>query len=196
MLAGGAVNRLAFAVVCVASLLWVTSGLAAETDTTLWAALRSGEHVALVRHAIAPGTGDPPQFSLRDCSTQRNLSIEGREQAARIGARMRSNGIKTARVFASQWCRCLETASLLGLGQVTELPLLNSFYQQNERENVQNQALKKRLAGQSLNSPLLLVTHQVNITAISGFYPASGEIVIMRRSRDGKLSTVGTIRTE
>lgn len=196
MLVGGAVNRLAFAVVCVASLLWQTSGLAAETDTTLWAALRSGEHVALVRHAIAPGTGDPPQFALRDCSTQRNLSNEGREQAARIGARMRSNGIKTARVFASQWCRCLETASLLGLGQVTELPLLNSFFQQNERENVQNQALKKWLAGQSLNSPLLLVTHQVNITAISGVYPASGEIVIMRRSKDGKLSTVGTIRTE
>jgi 8-oxo-(d)GTP phosphatase len=196
MLVGDVVNRLAFTVLFVSSLLWASPGLAAETDTTLWTALGSGQHVAMVRHAIAPGTGDPPQFALRDCSTQRNLSNEGRDQAARIGARLHSNGITAARIFASQWCRCLETANLLGLGPVKELPMLNSFFQQAERANSQNQALKKWLAGQNLDSPLLLVTHQVNITAISGVYPTSGELVIMRRSVDGQLSTVGTIRTD
>jgi phosphohistidine phosphatase SixA len=192
---GHEMRFLAFAFVFLGSLLWGLPGIAGEIDAKLWAALRSGEHVALIRHAIAPGMGDPAQFSLRDCSTQRNLSDEGRDQAARIGTRIRAQGIQTARVFASQWCRCLETARLLKLGKVKELPILNSFFQHNERATQQNQALKEWLARQNLGRPLVLVTHQVNITAISGIYPASGELVIMRRAKSGQLSTVGTIKT-
>lgn len=168
----------------------------AQSDTALWKALRSGNHVALIRHAIAPGTGDPPQFGLRDCSTQRNLSDEGRDQAYRIGLRFRAQGIAAVQVYSSQWCRCLETASLLGLGDVQELPALNSFFSTSQREPVQTQALRKWLASQPHKPVVVLVTHQVNITAISGVYPASGEVVIMRRGKQGDLTTLGSIKMD
>src|SRR5688572_8550611 len=95
----------------------------AASDAAIWSALRSGEHFVILRHAVAPGVGDPEHFALGDCSTQRNLSRAGREQAARIGARLRENGIAQARVYSSQWCRASETATLLRLGLVTELTL-------------------------------------------------------------------------
>lgn len=190
LLSLGATFALAFDLLCTAP------ELSAAADAASWSALRSGGHVALLRHAIAPGTGDPPQFALRDCSTQRNLSDEGRDQAARIGARFRANGIQTARVFSSQWCRCVETARLLGLGPVGELPALNSFFQRYERRDPQMQALKEWLAGQNLEQPIVLVTHQVNIGALTNVYPASGELVIIRRSENGEISVVGTIKTD
>ena len=149
-----------------------------------------------MRHAIAPGTGDPANFALRDCSTQRNLSAEGRAQAAAIGDRFRANGMDAARVVSSQWCRCLETAQLLGLGPVEELPALNSFFRRSERREPQTQALRDWLAGQDLEHPLVLVTHQVNITALTGVYPASGQLVVLRRSDNGDISVVGSIRTD
>ncbi len=169
--------------------------LAAE-DEVLWRALGSPGHVALLRHALAPGTGDPAEFVLRDCSTQRNLSHEGRAQAARIGARFAANGIKQARVLSSQWCRCLETAKLLGLGPVEELPVLNSFFRRFERREPQTNGLKDWLAGQALDRPVVLVTHQVNITALTSVYPSSGELVVLRRAKDGALSVLGTIETD
>lgn len=172
------------------------SGASAAQEAALWQALASKGHVALLRHAIAPGGGDPPQFVLGDCARQRNLSEQGRQQAQRIGARFRKNGLDAARVFSSQWCRCLETARLLGLGPVTELPVLNSFFQRPERGNRQTKALEAWLADQDLDKPLVLVTHQVNITALTGVYPASGELVVIARSKDGKISTLGSIRTD
>lgn len=183
-------------------LFWVicsifsTQGLSLEFETALWNALHSGEHFALLRHAIAPGTGDPPQFTLGKCSTQRNLSDEGRNQAVKIGERFRANGIQKARVFSSQWCRCLETAKLLGLGPVQELPALNSFFRRYEREDLQTQMLIKWLAEQDFNEPLVLVTHQVNITALTDAYPASGELLIVEQSMAGEFSVVGSIETD
>lgn len=168
---------------------------AAETGA-LWQALRSGGHVALLRHALAPGTGDPADFALDDCRTQRNLSDEGRDQAGRIGARMRDNGIEAASVFSSQWCRCLETARLLALGPVEPLPLLNSFFRRPQRREAQNQELKEWIAARDFEVPTVLVTHQVNITALTGVYPASGELIVVRLEDDGDLSVAGTIRTE
>lgn len=145
---------------------------------------------------MAPGIGDPPNFALRDCSTQRNLSDEGRDQAYSIGLRFRANGIATAQVFSSQWCRCLETASLLGLGEIQELPSLNSFFSNGDREQAQIQALKKWLSGQRLKQPLVLVTHQVNITALTGVHPESGEVVLMRRDDKGVWTTAGIFKPE
>lgn len=139
-------RRIAAALVLALGLLDATDGLAASQDARLWRALGSAGHVALLRHAIAPGTGDPPDFSIGDCGTQRNLSDAGREQAARIGALFRANGIEAAQIFSSQWCRCLETAKRLGLGPVEELPSLNSFFQSPERRDRQNRALKEWLA--------------------------------------------------
>jgi phosphohistidine phosphatase SixA len=185
---------------CIAFVLLVlcysTPAVAASEEAALWRALASKGHVALLRHAIAPGTGDPPDFAVGDCSTQRNLSTEGRAQAKRIGARFRDNEIEKARVISSQWCRCLDTAELLGLGAVEELPLLNSFYQRTERRKPQTEALNKWLAGQELISPLVLVTHQVNISALTGVYVASGELVIIRIAKNGEIEVLGSIETD
>jgi phosphohistidine phosphatase SixA len=168
---------------------------ARESDT-LWRALASDQHVALLRHAIAPGTGDPKSFTLGDCTTQRNLSPEGRAQAARIGQRFRDNGITSARVYASEWCRTRETAGLLQLGAVEALPALNSFFASRSRAEAQTRALTRWMAHQDLSRPLVLVTHQVNITALTGVYPASGELVIVRLAENGTHRVVGTIKTE
>lgn len=190
-------GRLGKIVALVIPILFATapSGLAAE-KAALWRALASKGHIALMRHAIAPGTGDPSEFKIGDCGTQRNLSEEGRKQARQIGARFRENGIEAARIFSSQWCRCLETARLLGLGPVTELPFLNSFFQRSERRERQTQTLVKWLASQDLDGPLVLVTHQVNITALTGIYPASGELVVIRHSKNGNISIIGSIKTD
>lgn len=179
-----------------ATFLCLGPGPSAADSTALWDALRSDGHLALLRHAIAPGTGDPSTFVLDDCSTQRNLSDAGRYQAIRIGESFRANGIATADVYSSQWCRCRETAEHLGLGLVEELPILNSFFRHPEGGDAQTRALRKWLAGQSLDRPLVLVTHQVNITALTGIYPASGELVIIRLSDDGNITVVGSIETK
>ena len=173
-----------------------TPGMAAAEEAELWRALASRGHVALLRNAIAPVTGDPPDFAVGDCSTQRNLSQEGRAQAERIGDRFQDNGIEAARVVSSQWRRCLDTAELLRLGAIEQLPLLNSFYQCTERRKPQTEALNEWLAGQEILRPLVLVTHQVNISALGGVYVASGELVVIRITENGKLEVLGSIETE
>ena len=173
-----------------------TPVLSSDGDAVLWNSLRSGEHFALLRHAIAPGNGDPPGFELGSCRTQRNLSEEGRNQAVKIGKLFRENRIQTARVFSSQWCRCLETAKLLELGQVQALSFLNSFFNNYDYRESQTQKLTEWLNEQNLGQPLVLVTHQVNITALTNVYPGSGELVIIRRSKTGEFTVVGTIKTK
>jgi hypothetical protein len=113
------------------------SNAGAEEQAALWSELGSGNHFAMLRHAIAPGTGDPPGFDLNNCRTQRNLSEEGRIQSRLIGQRFRDQGLSEVLVFSSQWCRCLETAKLLNLGEVEELPTLNSFFADFSREEEQ-----------------------------------------------------------
>ena len=181
---------------CVAILLCAPLASAQESEQMLWEKLRAGTHFAMLRHALAPGFGDPENFTLGDCATQRNLSDEGREQARRIGERFRDNAIVSVDVYSSQWCRCRETAELLGLGEVSDLPALNSFFQRYEREEGQMRELGQWLAGQDYSSPLLLVTHQVNITSLTGVFPQSGELVVVRRSDNGDFSVAGTIRTD
>lgn len=145
----------------------------------------------LLRHALAPGTGDPPGLRLGDCSTQRNLSAEGRAQAGRIGALFRDRGIAQASVHSSEWCRCLDTAALLDLGAVTPQPLLNSFFGSPEDGEAQTAALRSWLAGRGSNLPLVLVTHQVNITALTSVVPRSGELVFVALDAGGKARVIG-----
>jgi broad specificity phosphatase PhoE len=153
-----------------------------------WAALRQGGHVALIRHALAPGTGDPAGFTPGACDTQRNLSEEGREQARRIGDLFRENGIPQARVFTSAWCRSRETAELLRLGPVTALEPLDSFFRRRSEGDDQTRALADWIAEQDALPPIVLVTHQVNITALTGVFPGSGEILIV--GREGESTVV------
>ena len=182
-------------IVSVAPTLLAPDSAGAE-GSSLWNALQSPGHVALIRHSIAPGNGDPSAFELDDCRTQRNLSEEGRIQAKLIGERFRSNGIARARTLSSQWCRCRETAELLDLGTVEDLPILNSFFQSFMDRDRQTQELVDWLLSQTLKEPLLLVTHQVNITALTNVYPSSGEIVVIHRSDKGKISVVGSLNID
>ncbi len=168
--------------------------LAAE-DTALWQKLGDGAHFAMIRHALAPGVGDPGPFALRDCSTQRNLNDEGRAQAARIGDMFRAHGIDAAKVYSSQWCRCLDTARLMDLGAVTEMPAINSFYQRAENRAPQLAAFDTWLRDAELSTPTVLVTHQVVISAVTGDYASSGEIIVVKRAADGAVSVVGRIET-
>ncbi|WP_454017616.1 histidine phosphatase family protein [Azospirillum sp. Marseille-Q6669] len=143
--------------------------------------------IILMRHAEAPGVGDPPNFQLRDCATQRNLDANGREQARRVGDRLRSLAVGGATVYSSQWCRCLETARLLDVGAVRELPVLNSFFERREEQDAQMASLRRFLAGLPADgAPVVLVTHQVVVTALTGVFPASGESVLLRANGTDK----------
>ena len=157
-------------------------------------AVRTGKAFAIMRHALAPGFSDPAGFDVDDCSTQRNLSDEGRAQARAIGATFRKGGISEASVFSSAWCRCLETARLLGLGPVAKLPPLNSFFEARERRDAQTSALRDWLMDYKQEKPLVLVTHQVNITALTGSYTSSGETVIARIDENGRVAVLGSIK--
>jgi len=158
---------------------------AAQSPEIIWQALKKGEALALIRHSHAPGTSDPPGFLLRDCSTQRNLSEDGRIQSRKIGNFFRAQGINEASVYSSQWCRCLETARLLGLGPVEELPALNSFFEEPARGPEQTAKIRTFFSTPSQQGPVILVTHQVNITALTGAVPSSGEIIIFEKDENG-----------
>jgi len=164
-------------------------------DEALLASLQKPGHVALMRHAWAPGTGDPDIFDIDHCDPQRNLSSQGREQAKAIGARLRSLGISKAQVYSSRWCRCLETAALLGLGPVQALAPLNSFFRAFHREAEQTEALRQWLKEPWDAGPRILVTHQVNITALTGIFPQSGEILVLNVRDLSAIEVVGRVAT-
>lgn len=152
----------------------------------------------MIRHAVAPGSGDPAGFVIGDCATQRNLSDRGRDQAQAIGEWLRSRGVaSSARVYSSQWCRCLETAELLGLGPVTELPALNSFFQRPEDRGPNLAALRMFLAKQPADGKLIvLVTHVVTISAIAGQGVSSGDGMLLQLDGDGGYQVLGRIGFE
>jgi broad specificity phosphatase PhoE len=164
---------------------------AQATQDIAWTQLRQGVAVALIRHAIAPGLGDPPGFRVDDCTTQRNLSQEGRDQARRIGEFFHEKGVKETSVYSSQWCRCLETARLLALGPVKELPALNSFFEDRSTDEAQTKQIRKFITSLPTGKPVIMVTHQVNITALTDIVPSSGEIIIFQLTQDGQGKVLG-----
>ena len=171
----------------------VTIALSENKELSWSPSLYEQRNIYLLRHALAPGMGDPEEFNVEDCSTQRNLSADGRKQAFRIGVRFRDNGIKTAYVVSSQWCRCLETAKLLGFGNITENQILNSFFDQFHLQDKRTASLRDWLLSYQLDVPLILVTHQVNITALTGIYPTSGEAVVVKVINGDSIKALGTI---
>ncbi len=149
-----------------------------RADEAGWAALARPGAIAVMRHAIAPGTGDPPEFRLGDCATQRNLDALGRAQAKRIGAEMRARGVTFDRVLTSEWCRARETAELLDVGPVEVLPALNSFFGDRGMREARTREAYTFLRGQAQGQRVLLVTHQVNATALTGAFLGSGALVV------------------
>jgi len=166
----------------------------ADEAETAWTALRAGRHVAPMRHTEAPGgVGDPPGFRLDDCATQRNLSAKGRADAARIGARLRSELIAVERIVSSQWCRCMDTATLLELGPVETEPTFGNVVVLREQATsliAGARAVIDKWAGSGI---LLVVTHGANIRALTGIAPASGEIVVVRSGSGGHTEPVGRL---
>lgn len=148
-------------------------------------ALRRGGCALLLRHAATdPGVGDPADFRLGDCATQRNLSAEGREQARRIGAWFAVRALRPARVRSSPWCRCLDTARL-AFGRADAFEPLASFFGEAQRRESQTAALRETLAALPARGFEVWVTHQVNITALTGEGIAMGGAVVLRGARDG-----------
>jgi len=166
-----------------------------DQEVSFWAAVNTGSTFVLMRHALAPGNSDPDNFDVNDCATQRNLSQAGRNQAKTIGERLKKNAQVELTVFSSQWCRCLETARQLGLGEVAPLPSLNSFYQRYEREKQQTESTVDWMSKRNAKGSAVLVTHQVNITELTGIYPDSGEMVVVKIADGGVVQVLGRLRT-
>jgi phosphohistidine phosphatase SixA len=164
--------------------LTLTSGPTAAANATpdenvAWQALKEGKALLVLRHALAPGFGDPESFQLEDCSTQRNLNAEGRSQARAWQPFLAARGINEARVFSSQWCRCMDTANGMGMGPVTEWPSLNSFFQGRGDRSLQTQQTIEQVNAMAPGKPIIMVSHQVNITALARVSPSSNEGVII-----------------
>jgi phosphohistidine phosphatase SixA len=170
--------------------VWIVAG-AAQADEALWARLRDGGLVVMVRHATAPGVGDPPGFRLGECATQRNLSDAGRAEARRIGEAFRRERVPVAEVRSSEWCRCRETAEL-AFGRYTPWPPINSFFADRGTAAVQTEAVHALAARTGPRGNTVLVTHQVNITAATGVYPQPGEMVVLQPAGD-RLEVVGRL---
>lgn len=150
--------------------------------------------VLMLRHALAPGTGDPPGFRLDDCSTQRNLDDTGRRQAGKLGRQIAAVGITSASVYSSQWCRCIETARLLQLGQVATLPALNSFFGRPHDRETSIASLRAFLARLPPDGPLVvLVTHQFTIGAFTDAGTPSGGGSIFQLNGSGAPLWLGTL---
>ena len=175
-------------------LTFLLAASSSSAQTEVIERLKLGGHILMIRHALAPGSGDPPNFTISDCSTQRNLDESGRTQAQRIGMWLRANGIKSARIYSSQWCRCLETAKLIDIGPVQELPALNSFYEKIEEREPNLQALNQFISQQPTDGKLIiLVTHFVTISAIAKIAVTSGEGVLLELQKEMPYSVVGRL---
>ena len=135
--------------------------------------------VIFLRHALAPGSGDPKNFDLDNCQTQRNLNETGRRQAQAIGKRIAAAKLNLAGIYSSEWCRCLETARLLDLGAVIPFDGLNSFYQNHAPRDTTLSKLHSKLANLPLNGgPVIMVTHYVTIKAVANIAAPSGGAVL------------------
>ncbi len=165
--------------------------------TPAWQAARQSGAIILLRHANAPGVGDPPNFKLDDCGTQRNLDESGRAQAVRLGQTFKARQVTIGRVAVSRWCRTLETARLaFSPTPVVVEPAFNSFFSDRSVREAQTDAARKLLASWRGPGALVVVTHQVNITALTGLPASSGDGVVMRVNPQGALEVVGPLPTD
>ncbi|HEX4942827.1 MAG TPA: histidine phosphatase family protein [Usitatibacteraceae bacterium] len=179
----------------IAVLAFIATPAVADEDAA-WAALRAGGHVALMRHASTEaGLGDPAGYNLDDCATQRNLSAQGREEARRIGERFRREGVVVERAYSSPWCRCRDTA-YEAFRKSEDWTALASFFDEPHREPELTKRVKMRIGGYSTQKPkgtIVMVTHNVNIAALTGLSVGTGEIVVLRPDGCCGLKVVGRI---
>ena len=167
------------------------STIKADLNINLINELREGNKIVFIRHAYAPGSGDPYDFDIKDCKTQRNLNYSGKKQAKEIGNYFKKNKIPIHKVISSEWCRCKETA-ILAFKNFEVKNFLNSFfsskYANNRNEQIRD--LKKYIKTWDGKGNLILVTHYVVISEIFNYDPTSGEIIVS----DKKLKKIGSIK--
>jgi phosphohistidine phosphatase SixA len=169
---------------------------AVAKDSLIWDKLQGKNpkgYVLLMRHTLAPGVGDPQRFRLGDCTTQRNLSDEGRQDARDIGKWLEQRNLTIHSIESSRWCRTRETAELLGIGRVKLNKNLDSLFRESDLENhKQTIETKKRIVSHRNTSGLLvLVGHAVNISAITGITLDSGEGILVRANAQGDIDLMG-----
>ena len=165
-------------------------------DLAIWDQLQGTNpkgYVLLMRHALAPGVGDPENFNVNDCSTQRNLSDEGRKDAREIGSWLKRRDVKIFRVESSRWCRAKETAELLDIGKVHPNKNFDSLFRDRDpAKSPQTTAIKKRIFNhRNTRGILVLVGHAVNIQTLTGTFVDSGEGVLVRANPQGELKVMG-----
>jgi phosphohistidine phosphatase SixA len=167
---------------------------AAEAAESIWDQLRAGGLAIMLRHAHAAGTGDPAGFKVEDCATQRNLSAEGRAQAARVGAAFRERAVPIGRVISSRWCRAIDTARL-AFKDPEILPALDSLFGRRDHAERQNAEVRAFIRTETRpGTNLVLVSHNANIAALTGLSPADAEAIIVKATADGALEVVGRVR--
>ena len=168
----------------------LTTSIKADLNKNLLNQLEDGGKLIFIRHAYAPGGGDPQNFNLNDCSTQRNLNNEGRKQAQYIGEFFKKNKIKIDKVLSSEWCRCKETARIAFKNFSTN-SFLNSFYSSKYAKNKDKQIkmLNNYVKKFKSDKNLILVTHYVLISEVLNYAPSSGEIVVS----DKNFNMIGSI---
>ena len=168
------------------------TSIKADSNKNLMKQLKDGEKLIFIRHAYAPGSGDPNNFNLNDCSTQRNLSNEGGKQAKYIGKFFKKNKIKIDKILSSEWCRCKETAKIAFKNFSTN-SFLNSFYSSNFAKNKDKQIKEFNTYIKNLKNKknLILVTHFVLISEVLNYGSSSGEILIS----DKNFNVIGSIET-
>jgi phosphohistidine phosphatase SixA len=173
----------------------VMTGSFQASASELSESLKKSDAVLLMRHALAPGIGDPAGYKLQDCKSQRNLDATGRAQAQKTGQWLKAQGVGNALVFTSAWCRCKETAENLAFGTPVLEPSLNSFFDDMRQGPQSNANLQKFIANQLKakgDIALVLVTHQVNITQFTGETIGSGDMVLAKVNAAGKMISFKT----
>lgn len=168
----------------------VMTGSFLASASELSESLKKSDSVLLMRHALAPGIGDPAGYKLQDCKSQRNLDATGRAQAQKTGQWLKAQGVGNALVFTSAWCRCKETAENLAFGTPVLEPSLNSFFDDMRQGPQSNVNLQKFIVGQLKSKgdkALILVTHHVNIAEFTGENVGSGDMVLAKVNSAGKL---------
>ena len=171
----------------------LTTPIKADLYKNLINQLDDGGKLIFIRHAYAPGNGDPAGFNLNDCSTQRNLSEDGRKQSQRIGEFFDKNKIEIDKVLSSEWCRCKETAKIAFKNYSTN-SFLNSFYSAKFYKNKDKQiiAFNNYIKNFKSKKNLILVTHYVFISEVLNYGPSSGEIVVS----DKNLNIIGSLEID
>jgi broad specificity phosphatase PhoE len=166
---------------------------AAVASEQVWALLKAGGQVVLMRHAITtPGVGDPPGMRLDDCRTQRNLTDEGRRHARQVGEAFRARNIVIDRVLASPWCRCVETAKL-AFGAAEVWPPLSNLYGRSENRDRQVSEMQTMVGEWRRAGNLVLVSHGSTISALTGVALDSGEMVVVTPQGGGRFAVIGRL---